>query len=150
MRCRYLDELRLVVEEEDRIGALGAATRQHRVSVRNPPETIVSDCLRVAGSLAWDCDWSVLVPQLDAGFPGLSAPVRMLLEIGHDTMGPPARQAEPLSVFLGGATASVSTTTNQTLFRADNSAPAAARAEALSEPRLPRAEASARLRPVRR
>lgn len=123
----YLDELRLVVEEEDRIGALGATRANIAYLSGIPPETIVSDCLRVAGSLAWDCDWSVLVPQLDAGFPGLSAPVRMLFEMAAAD-GAARAAGQPLSVFLGGATASVSTT-NQTLFRADDST-LLARAEA--------------------
>jgi L-alanine-DL-glutamate epimerase-like enolase superfamily enzyme len=113
-----LDELRLVVEQDGGIAALGATRVNIAYLSGIDAEALVADCMRAVSSLAWERDWPDLLAQLDAEFPALAAPARMLVEMAVAD-GSARAAGQPLAVYLGGDAAAASPT-NQTLFRADD------------------------------
>jgi L-alanine-DL-glutamate epimerase-like enolase superfamily enzyme len=112
-----LDELRLTAEEGGALVAIGATRINIEYLSGLAPEALVEHCVAVARALDWRLPWHRLVAALDARFPALPAPARMLFEMAAADGA--ARTANvPLAIHLGGeATAAIAT--NQTLFYAD-------------------------------
>ena len=109
-----LRELRLVVEQDGALAALGA-TRTNIEYLTGTPQTVLeAEILAVAPCLDWSLGWDAFV----AALPPLSAPARMLFEMAAQD-GAARVAGLPLAVALGGASAPA-THTNQTLFWCDD------------------------------
>ncbi len=113
-----LDELRLVVEQDGALAALGATRVNIEYLSGIPAEQLVAACVAAAGCIDWSGAWADLPGRLDAALPGLPAPARMLFEMAAADGA--AREAGcSLAVFLGGADVE-RVPSNQTLFRCDD------------------------------
>ncbi len=112
-----LDELRLAAEEGGALAALGASRINIEYLAGIGPEGLVEHCLAVARALDWRLPWDRLVAALDARFPALPAPARMLFEMAAAD-GAARAAGIPLAAYLGGQAAGA-IATNQTLFHAD-------------------------------
>ena len=104
----FLDELRLVVERDGRVEALGATRLNIAYLTGILPDALAARCLAVAPGL------------LDDRHPDLPASARMLFEMAAAD-GAAREAGVPLGVHLGGGPAA-RTPTNQTLFQADDDA----------------------------
>jgi L-alanine-DL-glutamate epimerase-like enolase superfamily enzyme len=113
-----LDELRLVVEQDGAIAAMGATRLNIAYLTGLDADALAQTCVAVARALPWAAPFASLVPALDRAHPDLPAPARMLFEMTAQDGCARARGC-PLSVLLGGAVAA-RVPTNQTLFRADD------------------------------
>ncbi len=117
-----LRELRLVIESGGALAAVGASRTNIRYLSGLVPEAIEAEAVCVAGALEWDAPWDGLVAQMDAAFPALSAPARMLFEMAA-VDGAARAAGQPVWRWLGGTGAETdSTATNQTLFWQDEAA----------------------------
>ena len=112
-----LDELRLTAHESGTLAAIGAMRINISYLSGVAPEELVENCLAVAHALDWRLPWHHLTAALDARFPALPAPARMLFEMAA-TDGAARGANVPLAVHLGGA-ATAAIATNQTLFHSD-------------------------------
>ena len=111
-----LDELRLCVERNGELVALGATRVNIAYLTGLPPEQVVADCLAAAASLDWSAPPAHLIPALDAAFPHLPAVARMLFEMAAQDAA--ARTAgQSLCEQLGGQP-QADVPSNQTLFHA--------------------------------
>ena len=112
-----LDELRLVVERDGALAALGASRVNIAYLSGIEAEALVSLCLRAVRCVDWTRDWAASWRR-DAALPDQPAPARMLVEMAAATEpradGPAARGVAGRSG--GGAHVA----TNQTLFHADD------------------------------
>ncbi len=115
-----LDELRLCVEEDGELTALGATRVNIAYLTGLAPEPVVADCLDAAAGVDWTLPPGQFVPALDAAFPHLPAVARMLFEMAARTAAAHAA-GRSLCEELGGR-AQPDVATNQTLFRADDDA----------------------------
>jgi L-alanine-DL-glutamate epimerase-like enolase superfamily enzyme len=122
-----LDEIRLVVEEDGRLVALGATRTNIAYLAGTAQETIEAAILDVAADLDWSLPWPDLVVAMDARWPGLVAPARMLFEMAARDGAARERGVTVGETFGGGEI--IATPTNQTLFWQDD-ASLLARAEA--------------------
>ena len=106
-----LDELRLVVERDGAMEAVGATRLNIEYLTGIPPDTLLATCLEVFDALDWGGDWADLPARLP---PDLPAPARMLFEMA---MADGAARAAglPSAAWLGGVPAE-RLPTNQTLF----------------------------------
>lgn len=109
-----LRELRLVVEQDGALTALGAARTNIGYLTGTEAPVLEAEILAAAPRLDWSLPWAYFI----AALPPLSAPARMLFEMAaQDGL---AREAGvPLAVALGGA-ATARSGTNQTLFWCDD------------------------------
>jgi L-alanine-DL-glutamate epimerase-like enolase superfamily enzyme len=114
-----LRELRLVIEQDGQVVALGASRTNIAYLSGLPAEAVEAEVTAVASALDWQQPWGGLVAQMDAAFPALCAPARMLFEMAAADGG--AREAgQPLWQWLGGTNGTAASDTNQTLFWEDS------------------------------
>ena len=111
----FLDELRLIAEQDGAIAGLGATRLNIEYLSGIPPEALLGECLTAADAIDWNGDWRDLPARLPAA---LSAPARMLFEMAAAD-GAARVAGLPLAAWLGGVAAG-STPTNQTLFLCDD------------------------------
>ncbi|AVO44388.1 mandelate racemase/muconate lactonizing enzyme family protein [Phreatobacter cathodiphilus] len=128
-----LDELRLIVEEDGALAAIGATRLNIAYLSGIPAAELKAAILAVASKLDWSgppADWP---DQIDERFPGLPAPVRMLFEMAAAD-GRARAEGRTLAASLGGgvAPAPLTSDTNQTLFWQDDDS-LVARARAYAE-----------------
>lgn len=109
-----LREIRLVVEAEDRLAALGATRTNIEYLIGVPQAVLEREILEAAPRLDWRLPW----PDFIASLPPLSAPARMLFEMAAQD-GAARNAGMPLAEALGGAAVATSHT-NQTLFWCDD------------------------------
>ncbi len=113
-----LDELRLVVERDGAIAALGASRLNIAYLSGIAPDVLIGLCIEAVQSVDWRREWRDLITSLDAAFPDLPAPARMLVEMAAAD-GAARSAGFALSRWLGGRSAD-RVPTNQTLFHADD------------------------------
>ena len=113
-----LDELRLIVERDGIVAALGAARVNIAYLSGIGAETLVAICAQAVRLVDWTRSWTGIVAGLDAALPDLPAPARMLVDMAAAD-GAAREAGQPLAVWLGGAVAA-RVATNQTLFHADD------------------------------
>lgn len=113
-----LDELRLVVECDGAITALGASRLNIAYLSGIDPDVLIGLCIRAVQSVDWRREWRDISTSLDADFPDLPAPARMLVEMAAAD-GAARSAGLPLSCWLGGGFER-QVPTNQTLFHADD------------------------------
>lgn len=113
-----LRELRLVVERDGALVALGATRTNIAYLIGVPAPMLETEILAAAPRLDWRLPWREFTAAMDAALPALTAPARMLFEMAAQDGA--AREAGlPLAAFLGAAPTPQSTT-NQTLFWCDD------------------------------
>ncbi len=110
-----LDEVRLVVEQDGGVAALGATRVNIEYLSGYPSDVLTGLCVSVAETLDWRLGWEAFVAALDMRLP---APVRMLFEMAARD-GAAREQGISLAQALGGG-AVASVPSNQTLFRCDD------------------------------
>ena len=115
-----LHELRLVIERDGALAALGASRVNIAYLSGIDAETLTQACLRAAVRVDWAGDWDGMTGALDAAWPDLPAAARMLVEMAAAD-GAARAAGTPLATFLGGE-AAARVPTNQTLFHADDAA----------------------------
>lgn len=109
-----LRELRLVVEQDGALAALGATRTNIDYLTGIPAPVLEAEILAAAPRLDWSLPWEAF----RAALPPLTAPARMLFEMAAQDGA--AREAGlPLAAQLGGRPA-ITTETNQTLFWCDD------------------------------
>ena len=113
-----LDEVRLVVERDGAVAALGASRVNIAYLSGIDADTLAGMCVRAVMRADWTRDWTGITAGLDAVWPDLAPPARMLVEMAAAD-GAARTRGEPLARFLGGD-AAARVPTNQTLFHADD------------------------------
>ncbi len=113
-----LDELRLVVEEDGAVAALGATRVNIAYLTGYTPETLVDICCATARDIDWSLPWCDFAAGLDVAHPDLPAPARMLFEMAS-VDGAARARGQSLAVALGGTYRNWMPS-NQTLFRCDD------------------------------
>ena len=113
-----LQELRLVMTEGECLLGIGASRINIAYLSGLSADALRAAVLTAAPALDWSLAGAAFTAMLDAHFPALPAPARMLFEM---LAADRAARAEGLSLarFLGGADVTVMPT-NQTLFRSDD------------------------------
>ena len=114
----HLQELRLTIEQNGHLEAIGATRINIQYLSGILPEAIESAILEAAKTLDWSAPWTHLIPTLDAQNPTLPPAARMLFEMAATDAQARANN-QPLWQYLGGTTPSTTTPTNQTLFWED-------------------------------
>ncbi|MBN8942751.1 MAG: mandelate racemase [Rhizobiales bacterium] len=116
-----LSEIRLLVEQDGELIALGSTRSNIAYLSGLPAETVEAQILAAARKLDWSAPPEDLAGQLDTRFPGSPAPVRMLFEMAAADASARAKGL-PLATWLGAAPAAglAVTDTNQTLFWQDD------------------------------
>jgi L-alanine-DL-glutamate epimerase-like enolase superfamily enzyme len=109
-----LRELRLVVERDGALAAMGASRTNIGYLTGVDAPVLEAEILDAAPRLDWHRPWPDFTAALDAALPGLSAPARMLFEMAAQD-GAARAAGVPLAQFLG-AGFEPRSITNQTLF----------------------------------
>lgn len=113
-----LDELRVVVERDGAVAALGASRVNIAYLTGIRPEALAQACLQAVRLVDWSQPWGGVVATLDATLPDLPPAARMLVEMAAAD-GAAREAGQPLAAWLGGVAVS-RVATNQTLFHADD------------------------------
>lgn len=113
-----LRELRLVVEQDGAVAALGATRTNIAYLTGVAAAALEAEILTAAPRLDWRLPWRDFTAAMDAALPALSAPARMLFEMAAQD-GAARAAGLPLAAFLGARFAPLSPT-NQTLFWCDD------------------------------
>lgn len=113
-----LRELRLVVERDGSLVALGASRTNISYLTGIDAPALEAEILAAAPRLDWHLPWTAFTAAMDAAMPALSAPARMLFEMAAQD-GAARAAGLSLAAHLGGAFEPRSTT-NQTLFWCDD------------------------------
>ncbi len=116
-----LDELRLVVEDDGIVAALGASRMNIAYLSGIAPETLVAQCVAAVAAVDWSLPWVAIVASLDAAWPALPAAARMLVEMAAADGAARAAGLTLTEHLLGSRGAHAQALpTNQTLFRSDD------------------------------
>lgn len=113
-----LRELRLVVERDGALAAVGASRTNIEYLTGVAAPVLEAEILDAAPRLDWHLPWPDFTPAMDTALPGLSAPARMLFEMAAQD-GAARAAGLPLAQLLG-AGFEPRSTTNQTLFWCDD------------------------------
>lgn len=113
-----LRELRLLVERDGALSAMGASRTNIAYLTGVEAPVLEAEILAAAPRLGWHLAWTDFTAAMDAALPDLSAPARMLFEMAAQDGA--ARAADvPVAQALGAALEPRSAT-NQTLFWCDD------------------------------
>jgi L-alanine-DL-glutamate epimerase-like enolase superfamily enzyme len=116
-----LEELRLVVERDGELEAVGSTRINISYLSGVPAEAVEAAVIAAFDAADWSCGWPQFIGGLDKAFPAMPAAARMLFEMAAAD-GEARQSGRPLALLLDASQGALppATETNQTLFWQDD------------------------------